>query len=236
GSDGHLRSIEFEELGMTQQLNSGTPDVAFKTQPGIVRVASAQRIEQEVVLCVDNPEPSSTGQHHVGPSVVLGGVPKPCHGTDQWLHVAARIAQEVELTVESQELGHARPVLDARLDISQVRKLKTAETRHALGESKRFELLPHLIEEIDLTAPVQRNTSTLVRLVLGQSLRLKHPQCLSDRQAACTQARSDLLLANPLARPDVASEYRLAQVSGYSLACGRPARLVDIRGPTLHMT
>src|SRR5208283_1225351 len=92
-------NLHLEDLRVASQFDPGPPDVAPQAQAGVGRITSPQRVEEEVVLGVDDPEPCGTGEHHVGPPVVLGGVPKPGDGREQWLHVATGVAQEMELAV-----------------------------------------------------------------------------------------------------------------------------------------
>jgi len=70
--------------------------------------------------------------------------------------------------------------------------------------------------------PVQpRNSSALVRLVLDQSLGLKHPERLTHRESAGTEAFGHILLPDPLTGPDRPAENGVAQIVGDTLA-GRP--------------
>ena len=87
----------------------------------------------------------------------------------------------MELAVKGEELRHARPFFDAGLELSEARELGLVEAGHALGKCQRFQSLPHLIEQVNLTDFEQRHASALVRLELGESLCFQHAQRFSHR-------------------------------------------------------
>jgi hypothetical protein len=77
----------------------------------------------------------------------------------------------MELPVKDEELGHARPVLDSGLELTETVEIGLMKVGYRLDQRQRFESLAHLIEQVNVTAPEQRNSRTFVGLELCEPLR-----------------------------------------------------------------